>query len=300
MTFDALNAFLKSYSILIWLSFGIFASLALYFVFGRKAELSKNAFDNTIVTILMTVINTLCAFYFNEEINAFMQSAYGLLHIPTLPAEMWNAIPFALACILGVVISDFSDYWTHRFMHTKWGWPAHAGHHSDSHVNAFTTFRMHYMESVTKNIGLIFLLTWMQIPEALPIVYVTKTLFTMYTHMDLDINHGPFRYLIASPTHHRWHHADVPAAYGKNLANVVPLFDVMFGTYYMPGPCHAEMGAKKTGVVDTNLWALMIYPFVEWSKLFREVFAQSKEHTSPTDTAQQHNSSVNWSQVDGH
>lgn len=269
MTFETLNNILNSYSLLIWFCFGVGASFILYFIFGRKAELSKSAFDNTIVTILMMVTNGLCAFMFNEEINGFMQSVYSLLYIPTLNPDVWNTVPFALACILGVVISDFSDYWTHRFMHTKWGWPAHAGHHSDTHVNAFTTFRMHYMEALIKNVGLIFLLTWMQIPEALPIVYVSKTLFTMYTHIDLDIDHGPFKYLIASPTHHRWHHADVPAAYGKNLANVVPLYDVMFGTFYMPGPCHEEMGAKKTGVTDTNLIALLVYPFTEWGRLLK-------------------------------
>lgn len=280
MTFDAFNEFLKSYSVLIWLTFGFSASAVLYFAFGRKAEFSKNALDNTIVTILMTVVNMFCAVYFNAEINAFMQAVYNLLHIPTINPALWHSIPFALACLLGVIISDFSDYWTHRLMHTKWGWPAHAGHHSDSHVNAFTTFRMHYMESTIKNIGLIFLLTWMQIPEALPIVYVTKTLFTMYTHMDLDIDHGPLRYFIASPTHHRWHHADVPDAYGKNLANVFPLYDVMFGTYYMPGPCHEEMGAKKTGIVDTNLITLLLYPFAEWGRLLKASFGSKTEEIS--------------------
>lgn len=280
MTFDALNEFLKTYTQVIWLSFGFSASLVLYFVFGRKAELSKNALDNTIVTILMTVVNTTCAFYFNAEINGFMQGAYDLLNIPTLPAEIWNSMPFVLVCIISVIVIDFADYWSHRLMHTKWGWPAHAGHHSDSHVNAFTTFRMHYFEAVVHNIGLIVFLTWMQIPEALPVLYVFRTLFTMYTHLDLDIDHGPFKYILASPSLHRWHHADVPEAYGKNLSNVVALYDVMFGTFYLPGPCHEEMGAKKTGIVDTNLITLLLYPFAEWGRLLKASFSSKTEKIS--------------------
>ena len=69
----------------------------------------------------------------------------------------------------------------------------------------------------------------------------------MYVHMDLDWTHGPLRYVIASPRLHRRHHADVPEAYGKNLANVFPFYDVMFGTDYVPGPCRERMGRSTAG-----------------------------------------------------
>jgi len=101
----------------------------------------------------------------------------------------------------------------------------------------------------------------------------------MYVHMNLPFNHGPFKYLIASPVYHRWHHADVPEAYGKNLANVIPLYDVMFGTYYEPGPCNEPMGALKTGVADKNPFAIYIYPFQEWARMIREKLAKTDGDT---------------------
>jgi sterol desaturase/sphingolipid hydroxylase (fatty acid hydroxylase superfamily) len=85
--------------------------------------------------------------------------------------------------------------------------------------------------------------------------------------------------LIASPVYHRWHHADVPKAYGKNLANVMPIYDVMFGTYYNPGKCDARMGALKTGVEDKSAIAIITYPFREWAKMIkatRKATASSK------------------------
>lgn len=112
-------------------------------------------------------------------------------------------------------------------------------------------------------VSYILLLTWLQIPQALPFVIVFYILHNKYVHMDLDFEHGSLKYLIASPVHHRWHHADVPEAYGKNLANVMPVYDVMFGTFYNPGKCDAPMGALMTGVEDKSAIAIMTYPFRE-------------------------------------
>jgi sterol desaturase/sphingolipid hydroxylase (fatty acid hydroxylase superfamily) len=33
---------------------------------------------------------------------------------------------------------------------------------------------------------------------------------------------------------HRWHHSREREAWDKNFAGVLPLWDILFGTYYMP------------------------------------------------------------------
>ena len=88
--------------------------------------------------------------------------------------------------------------------------------------------------------------------------------------MDLDFEHGSLKYLIASPLYHRWHHADVPEAYGKNLANVMPIYEVTFGTFYNPEKCDAPMGALRTGVEDKSAIAIMTYPLREWTKMIKK------------------------------
>jgi sterol desaturase/sphingolipid hydroxylase (fatty acid hydroxylase superfamily) len=92
--------------------------------------------------------------------------------------------------------------------------------------------------------------------------------------MDLDWGHGPFRYLLASPRFHRWHHADTPELYGKNLANMFPFFDVMFGTYHVPGICREPMGA--VGVPENNFIQLMLFPITEPFKMVKADFAKRK------------------------
>ena len=166
--------------------------------------------------------------------------------------------------LVAIAGKDFCDYMIHRAMHTKWGWPAHAAHHTDTHVNGLTTFRVHAIEALLMSVNYLVVLTWLQLPEAIPLVAFLLLLHNMYVHLDLDWDHGRFRYLIASPVFHRWHHADVPEAYGKNLGNLMPIYDVIFGTYREPRRTDAPMGALKSGLSDTNPILIWIYPFQAW------------------------------------
>lgn len=252
----------------------LLAKYVLYFAFKKASELSAHADANMLTSIVIASFNLVAVFLFVDDVNDFLQAQYDALGIPTLDPAIWDNLPLFVVCIIGIVTKDFADYWSHRAMHTRWGWPTHAAHHSDTHVNAFTGLRVHFLESFLMTIAYVVLLTWMQIPEIIPIVALFYAVQGIYIHLDLDWDHGPFKYLFASPRYHRWHHADVPDAYGKNLASVIPLFDVMFGTYYNPGVCKEKMGALNTGVPDKNPLLIYIYPFREWGDLIREEAAK--------------------------
>ncbi|MFN0115472.1 MAG: sterol desaturase family protein [Paracoccaceae bacterium] len=243
-------------------------TLILYFV-GRKSELSWHAIQNTAATVVFSGFNIAAALLFRDEINAFAQGCYDRLGIPTLPADFWAGAPLLLVSLIGLAAKDFADYVIHRLMHTQWLWPAHAAHHSDTHVNAFTSYRVHFLEGVLMMLTYLVMLTWAQMPEAIPVVIVLSVVHNMYVHMDLPFTHGPLKYLVASPVYHRWHHADVPEAYGKNLANIMPIWDVIFGTYYCPGPCRAPLGALTAGLEDKNPVLIWLYPFQHWGRLVR-------------------------------
>lgn len=246
------------------------AKYILYFAYKKATELSKHADENMLTSIALAAFNLVAVLIFVEDVNFFLQDQYDAIGVPTLNPAIWESVPLVLVCLIGIVTKDFADYWSHRAMHTKWGWATHAAHHSDTHVNAFTGLRVHFLESFLMTLGYVLLLTWLQIPEVIPAVALFYAVQGIYVHLDLDWDHGRFKYLFASPRYHRWHHADVPEAYGKNLASVIPLWDVLFGTYYNPGVCSAPMGALKTGVPDKNPILIYIHPFQEWGRLLRE------------------------------
>ena len=195
----------------------------------------------------------------------WVQSVYDGLGVPHIDPQIWqDASPWLLAP-LAVLAHDFANYWNHRLMHRKALWPIHAIHHSDPDVTGLTAYRVHFLEPFVMFASYTVLLSWLGFPkDAMGLGALFIGLHTVYVHINVDWGHGPLRLVIASPRFHRWHHANVPEAYGKNLANLFPFFDLLFGTYYLPGRCIAAMGAPD--VPENDVARLVLYPFTEWRR----------------------------------
>src|SRR5207248_878187 len=70
--------------------------------------------------------------------------------------------------------------------------------------------------------------------QAFVVIGPFNLVYGALVHANLNWTFGPFRYVIASPVYHRWHHTKDPAAYNSNFAPTFPLWDLMFGTCYLP------------------------------------------------------------------
>jgi sterol desaturase/sphingolipid hydroxylase (fatty acid hydroxylase superfamily) len=133
------------------------------------------------------------------------------------------------------VLVDFFGYWTHRLFHTGGWWPFHAVHHSSKEVDWLASVRVHPINDLVDRL---FQATPVLLLGYNPtITLATAPILTLYAimlHANVDWDYGPLRSVIASPVFHRWHHSDVLAARDKNFAGLLPLWDILFGTYYMP------------------------------------------------------------------
>jgi sterol desaturase/sphingolipid hydroxylase (fatty acid hydroxylase superfamily) len=236
---------------------------------GWRGHWLRNHFDNVVTTLLLSALSLIFVPLYLVAID-FLEHAYFTLSIPTVPASFWNGWPLPVQVLLLLLALDLIDYWNHRVMHTRWVWPIHAIHHSDSDVNGFTSMRIHLLEALFMNATHIFFLSWLGLSHlATGAVVLFLLVLNVYVHLNVDWNHGRFHLLLASPRFHRWHHADEPTAYGKNLANIFPFYDWIFGTHYNPGPCEAVMGVKD--VPDKSAFKLLIFPFVAWIKEIRSL-----------------------------
>ena len=263
-----------------------FTALA-FFVLKRRDVVSDAAVKNTLTTFGLFGFN-LAFVPVAYLATGWVQSLYTHLHVPQLPNSVWASLPTLLVMFIALAVKDFVDYWTHRVMHTKWLWPVHAVHHSDSHVNGFTAYRVHILETVVMKSSYIFLLTWMGLPkEHVAAIALFEALHSAYVHLEADIDHGPLNWLIASPRFHRWHHADNPVVFGKNLANHIPLYDLVFGTYYNPAACTDQMGALSSKIPDRNILSLAALPFTLWGQLIHR--KMRKLHARPTRDNQNQN-----------
>ena len=202
-------------------------------------------------------------------------STYAKLGIPQIPETFWASMPIIVPAILALILIDFIHYWAHRLMHEPLFWPMHAVHHSDTELNYTSWYRGHAVEGVFLSFVAIFAASWFGAsPELVVWVVVARAFHQQYCHTNIDWTHGKFEPLLASPRFHRWHHAEHEAAYGKNLALVMPIWDHMFGTYYSPGPCNVRTGFDD-GPGD-NFLKLMAYPFVEWGRMLGGAFGRNK------------------------
>ena len=87
----------------------ISAALCLFLdiIFKKKNEQSWHALDNTATTLILAGFNMAIVIFFLNDANAYIQSAYTALHIPTLDPAIWYKVP---VWIIGVEAKDFVDY----------------------------------------------------------------------------------------------------------------------------------------------------------------------------------------------
>jgi len=144
-------------------------------------------------------------------------------------------LPVLVQAGLVIFLVDVIQYWLHRAFHTRWLWPFHAIHHSPKELDWTATWRIHPVNFVCYETiaGVVTLLLGCSV-QALLIIVPFNFFSAAFVHANLNWTFGPFRYVLASPVFHRWHHASDPAIHDKNFAPTFPFLDLMFGTFHMP------------------------------------------------------------------
>lgn len=171
------------------------------------------------------------------------------------------AAPLWIQGAAAVVLGDFLLYWIHRLFHGRRLWPFHAVHHSSTQLDWLSTFRSHPVNEIAGNLLLTipFLLLGFSPAASFPSPAVLG-LYTILVHADVEWTFGPLRYLFVSPAFHRWHHSKVPEAIDRNFASLLPLWDLLFGTWYFPRDRRpGDFGIDEP--MARSWWGQMWHPF---------------------------------------
>jgi len=162
-----------------------------------------------------------------------------------------------------LVAADFIAYWMHRLFHRhRRLWPFHAVHHSSTDLDWLSSVRLHPVNDA--------LVTFAQVLPLIAIGFRPMTvapvtsvlvLYAIFIHANVRWSFGPLRYVIATPVFHRWHHTSQEEGLDKNFAGFLPLWDLLFGTFYLPvGSQPARFGVRGEGPPDGWIRQLA-YPF---------------------------------------
>lgn len=190
---------------------------------GWKTDLTY-FFVNSLLVQVTTLLTLLpAAVLFKWAVNSSVQ-------------QWVQGLPL-LVQIIGVLLcADFTQYWVHRVFHTvPILWKFHAIHHSAETMDWLAGSRLHLVDVVvTRGLSYvpIFLLgfsEWAMVTYA-----VIVTIQATFIHANVHWDFGPLRWLVVTPRFHHWHHSAQKEAVDKNFAVHVPIWDWLFGTYYLP------------------------------------------------------------------
>jgi sterol desaturase/sphingolipid hydroxylase (fatty acid hydroxylase superfamily) len=227
---------------------------------GVANALLSNPLNFVIISILGFLVLVPTGIIPLAELKAGQYRGFGPIgQLPRWPQ-------FALAFLLG----DFLLYWIHRWFHGKRLWRFHAVHHSSEQLDWLSGVRAHPVNDVVANALLVFPFILMGFdPVAAAIAGPALGVFALLGHADVDWDWGPFRHVVTSPVYHRWHHSKDPAAIDKNFASFLPLWDIVFGTHYLP----KDRKPQDFGIhepVDHSVIGLLKHPFKPTSIGFGE------------------------------
>jgi sterol desaturase/sphingolipid hydroxylase (fatty acid hydroxylase superfamily) len=192
-----------------------------------------------------------------------------------------SRLPLWVQAVGILVIGDFVGYWMHRAFHGRRLWHFHAIHHSSVDLDWLSAVRLHPVnDAVMRVAGTLPVLALGFAPVAVAGIVPVLTLMAILVHANVDWDWGPLRAVIASPRFHRWHHTDETQARDKNFAGLLPVWDIIFGTYYMPKERRPTSFGTATPV-PKGLVGQMIFPF----RKARTTDASAASHNAPPSGA---------------
>jgi lathosterol oxidase len=162
-----------------------------------------------------------------------------------------------------LLVADFTQYWVHRAFHSvPFLWRFHAIHHSAEAMDWLAGSRLHLVDAVMTR-GLtyvpIYVLGFSDLAMyAYVVVVVVQATFI---HANVRWEFRPVRWLVATPAFHHWHHAAEPQAIDKNFSVHSPLWDWLFGTFYLPDRWPNAYGLCGPSDVPLSWILQFVYPF---------------------------------------
>jgi sterol desaturase/sphingolipid hydroxylase (fatty acid hydroxylase superfamily) len=262
---------------LIWPALA-FALLA-FAMKGRGAiDEARRATAETRTTLALYVFDFFLVFPPLAIVIALITSTVHRYSLNLISDTTWSTIGAPLTLVLTVVIGDFCSYWRHRLEHSRWLWPAHAIHHSDTEMTWLTGNRFHPVNNITTTLIDNTFLALLGFPAwALTANEMIRHYYGEFIHADVPWTYGFLGFIFVSPAMHRWHHARDVTGSGSNFATVFSVFDRAFGTHYVPGPCTVALGVNDR--IGRGPLAQFQYPFKRWTR----ALTRSGQRSAGTD-----------------
>jgi sterol desaturase/sphingolipid hydroxylase (fatty acid hydroxylase superfamily) len=161
-----------------------------------------------------------------------------------------------------IFVGDLIGYWIHRLFHRRSLWPFHAIHHSSTQLDWLSSVRLHPVNDTLPRLLQTIPFFLMGFSPKVMVAYVPfLTFYAVLLHANVRWSLGPLRYVIASPTFHRWHHTSEQEGLDKNFAGLLAFLDLVFGTFYLPNGRQPQRFGVESDQIPKTVLGQLAYPF---------------------------------------
>ena len=131
-------------------------------------------------------------------------------------------------------------------------WRFHRIHHSTVHLDWVSGFRAHPFDGLMLAPAFVLLLAAGFSPQFSGILLVIQIVTGLFLHANVRWRWKPLHKIVITPEFHHWHHANEHDAHNSNYSVFLPVWDLLFGTYFMPRTRHGQPARRpqRYGVDD--------------------------------------------------
>ncbi len=131
-----------------------------------------------------------------------------------------------------LILQDIAFYFEHRIDHyCRLFWAVHVTHHSSDYYNLTTGFRSSVFQPLYRYLYFIPLALFGFKSLDIMLMYSATQIYGILIHTKYIGKLGILEYFMATPSHHRVHHASNALFLDKNMGMVFIVWDKLFGTF---------------------------------------------------------------------
>lgn len=175
-----------------------------------------------------------------------------------------GVLGWSCAFLAVLVTTDLLEYLFHRAQHRfSVLWKMHELHHSAEHYDVTLSYRHFWFEPLLKMtvlyplVGVVF-----NVPATVGMAVGIVFLVNHHVgHMNVRFSPRRFALLVSHPQYHRLHHSRYERDYNKNFCDLLPLWDLLFGTLQQPARDEFVDVGLDSGDAPRSLMQALLWPW---------------------------------------
>jgi len=235
----------------------------------------NHLFQNVLFQVVLVILNIFFVTFQVFAIEWLNSNHSGFLYLVELP--FWAKL------FISVALYDITAYWIHRATHKiPLLWRFHRVHHSDTTMDSSTVFRFHPIEIILVfGVGNIVTAALFGTDViSLALYYFILYVFFFFEHANLNYPgwlNSTLGLIFVMPDHHRVHHQQDQFYTDSNYADILILWDRLFGTFKMMPPEKMKYGLIEFDSENQQSFLYLIKsPFINIKRITREPKGKSK------------------------